>query len=467
MRAQLESKQAEEQRFIAEALAASSYSAEQDALRLRRIMEEAEEEENRLLAQALEQSRRDKGKGKASQQNSTETEDLDLALAISLSEAEGKGIEGRAETTAQAWERLVRSAREEREREERGDHQRPPEQQQLHRPKLPHPHSDTEILSSGPRLDLNVPRRRTSSYYISNPDIEVAPATPPAQSSTIEEEVLPEYTLGAEDEPKVAVPRPRRGPLPPIPTKSLSRPTAHYTSFHHSSPEVAALLDPVVPPALASPEQPEEGDDPFDEKVAAVGVASRDWDELERSESESEVEVEADVEEEHPVQEEDRVEVFAVREEWVEASTSAATTSAAGSSSTSIAVEAVVISTIRTGPMYGGFVATSGNNAIAEEHTVAGVRFGFVPVGRRNQHPPLENEGTLPFPDAIQLSRIGAPGRSSLEFCSFAVESKNWMSLLVYLGWCVFFFSTRQFGAVTDTNQIIQAREFSNHSCFR
>lgn len=88
-------------------------------------------------------------------------------------------------------------------------------------------------------------------------------------------------------------------------------------------------------------------------------------------------------------------------------------------------------------PSYGGFVSTAtGSNALADEHVLAGVKWGFVEEARKAMHPPLEHEGD--FPRAAQLSRVSAEGGGGEgEFGCFAVEARSWAGLLVYLMWCV------------------------------
>ncbi|ORY80743.1 hypothetical protein BCR35DRAFT_304315 [Leucosporidium creatinivorum] len=83
-------------------------------------------------------------------------------------------------------------------------------------------------------------------------------------------------------------------------------------------------------------------------------------------------------------------------------------------------------------PSFGGFVSTAATNALADEHVLAGVKWGFVEEARKAMHPPLEHEGD--FPRAAQLSRVGEGGGDG-EFGCFAVEARSWDGLLVYLMW--------------------------------
>lgn len=83
-------------------------------------------------------------------------------------------------------------------------------------------------------------------------------------------------------------------------------------------------------------------------------------------------------------------------------------------------------------PSFGGFVSTAASNALADEHVLAGVKWGFVEEARKAMHPPLDHEGD--FPRAAQLSRVGEDGGDG-EFGCFAVEARSWNGLLVYLMW--------------------------------
>ncbi|KAL8281528.1 hypothetical protein RQP46_006212 [Phenoliferia psychrophenolica] len=97
-----------------------------------------------------------------------------------------------------------------------------------------------------------------------------------------------------------------------------------------------------------------------------------------------------------------------------------------------------VPASLRSSPLFGGLVASSSNNAIADDFILLDVRFGFLPssfgaTNRATNATILEHEGA--FPDVAQLSRLGGPEGDSLEYQSFAVEAGGWGGLLKYLMW--------------------------------
>ncbi|GAA6053672.1 hypothetical protein JCM3770_001690 [Rhodotorula araucariae] len=93
------------------------------------------------------------------------------------------------------------------------------------------------------------------------------------------------------------------------------------------------------------------------------------------------------------------------------------------------------LTSLRSDPSAGGFVEDVGALVpFADEHVLRNVRWGFVDedtsaVGR---YPRLEHEGD--FPRGAQLSAVkGADGAQP--YRAFAVESRTWQGLLVYLMW--------------------------------
>ena len=97
-------------------------------------------------------------------------------------------------------------------------------------------------------------------------------------------------------------------------------------------------------------------------------------------------------------------------------------------------------------PSSGGLVDSCSVNAFADAIVLAGVRFDFVPpispasviassMGRaRSTHAPLDFEG--PFPDMAQLSRFEDGSKKG--YRTFAIEAVTFSDLLTYLMWSVF-----------------------------
>ncbi|SCZ92509.1 BZ3500_MvSof-1268-A1-R1_Chr5-2g07927 [Microbotryum saponariae] len=94
-----------------------------------------------------------------------------------------------------------------------------------------------------------------------------------------------------------------------------------------------------------------------------------------------------------------------------------------------------VLDAYRTNPSSGGLVidATAGGVALATEDIVEGVRWGFVPVDKLAQHPPLKHDG--PFQKAAQLSTYTDEGAHQRPYECFAIEASSWHRLLCYLMW--------------------------------
>ncbi|BGP29406.1 hypothetical protein JCM10296v2_001145 [Rhodotorula toruloides] len=89
----------------------------------------------------------------------------------------------------------------------------------------------------------------------------------------------------------------------------------------------------------------------------------------------------------------------------------------------------------RSDPSFGGFVEDATTPAaFADEHILRDVRWGFVDEAqsKSGRYPSLEHEGD--FPRGAQLS-LGMEEDGRQLYRSFAVETRTWQGLLVYLMW--------------------------------
>ena len=483
--AQKASARAEEERQIALMM---SYSAEQDHIRARRLAEEREAEE-RALRQVLLQSRRDKGKGRQHEADE-ERRQLELVMQLSLEEAAQR--RGSGETSAEVFERLSRSGFvvEEADGEVRRRPQSSTSDASVPRSVFGDP-SSPSVTSPGPISPRPTPSLSHSDIH---PDIAHPPPAyeypaAPEASPGIEEYsrtviLGPGRTLSQDPSIPVASTSAQRAsspPLTPLPSSLSSRPpistrTSSYashssapgaSSFHSAAVAAATSSLLLVRPPYSTTTTTEsvsgstilvnspspvsasiEAEDPFDEQFAAVdplpgdfeqdgGAANRDdrvvhdlW-ELTRGSRRRPASVIST----------DGVSISASTTEPFDDRllTPSTATFDPNRSTISLSPSTTSFDDRRSSPLWGGLVDTSSANAIADETVLSGVKFGFVPVARRAQHPPLEHQGA--FPDVAQLSRMGGPEGDSQEYTSFAVEAGSWKTLLTYLMWCVLFLS--------------------------
>lgn len=481
-RAQKASARAEEERQIALMM---SYSAEQDHIRAMRIAEEREAEE-RALRQVLLQSRRDKGKGRQ-QETDEERRQLELVMQLSLEEAARR--RGSGQTSAEVFERLSRSGFVVEENQSEGRRRTPPRiQSSTSSARVSHSlfnnPSSPSVSSPGPISSRPTPSTQPDIHPdIANPPPAYEYPVAPEPSPGLEEEYSRTVILGPgrplSQDPNLptastSAQRAASPPLPPLPSSSPSRPslstrTSSYASqssapgasaFYSTAVAAATSSHPRLRPPFSTTTTTEsvsgstilvnspspvsaavEAEDPFDEQFAAVDPLPGDFAE-EGGAANGDERAGKDLWElthgsrRSPASVVSTDGAASTTEPFNERLLTPSTTMFdPNRSSTSLSPSTTSFEDRRSSPLWGGLVDTSSANAIADETVLSGVKFGFVPVARRAQHPPLEHQGA--FPDVAQLSRMGGSEGDSQEYTSFAVEASSWKTLLTYLMWCV------------------------------
>lgn len=409
-------------------LEASSYTAEQEALRYRRLAEEEARERQVLEDSLMEEREKKKEIGERS-----EKEQMELVIALSLSEVPTR--QGtRPETSSEIFNRLAR----------------------------------TDFVPGaygGGYGGGGSSASRTPSFRLANPDPDPSERRPSPSSSNL--------SRGSNTTP------------PSLPTSSISPPRLSQShsfsasSFYSASVAAATAvpyqtsnnstgLDQRHPlsltqdafaytyPTSSSPstsngkqkaEDNDDDEDPFSDKMAVLTTEDVyvSWDTTSEEDNDNKSDTDASDSQtgatsatvESAVPSSDRWDsLHPSRSPLVVQSNSTRSSSQAqhrpaplqqNSSSSSYSSQ----------PSHGGFVDFSNNAAIADDSVLANVKFGFVKRKNvRGGREELELEG--PFPDVAQLSRMDGEGRASEEFASLAFEAASWQPLLTFLMWLVF-----------------------------